>query len=280
MSKNDPYIPFSQRAGHSPIPPQLKLGQVSRELRLRLEYYTKLEFDKFVATGYTQGVFRENLRRVATDFHVLFQEKSIKSFSVNPQAFYSSVFGIFEKGQFWQVFDLVEFLVRRNDLSSGIKSNLTNAFSETRAAYRIIDNQVVAIGTEEQGDAFLNAIASAEASEENAAKRHLVEAGVALRNSDWAGSVRESINAVETVAIRLAPDAKTLGPALATLEKQGHLHGSLKSAFGKLYGYSSDEEGVRHALVFKEEAQVDETDALFMLGACASFVTYLLSRCT
>jgi hypothetical protein len=45
-----------------------------------------------------------------------------------------------------------------------------------------------------------------------------------------------------------------------------------------LYGYSSDEEGVRHALVFKEEAQVDEADALFMLGACASFVSYLLAR--
>jgi hypothetical protein len=62
------------------------------------------------------------------------------------------------------------------------------------------------------------------------------------------------------------------------LEQRGHLHGGLKAAFGKLYGYSSDEEGVRHALVFGEEAKVDETDALFMLGACASFVSYLLSR--
>jgi hypothetical protein len=35
---------------------------------------------------------------------------------------------------------------------------------------------------------------------------------------------------------------------------------------------------VRHALVFGDEAQVDEADALFMLGACASFVSYLLTR--
>ncbi len=47
-------------------------------------------------------------------------------------------------------------------------------------------------------------------------------------------------------------------------------HDALKPAFHKLYGYSSDEEGVRHALVFGDEAQVDEADALFMLGACAS----------
>ncbi|HAE28382.1 MAG TPA: hypothetical protein DCG58_14560, partial [Hyphomonas adhaerens] len=46
----------------------------------------------------------------------------------------------------------------------------------------------------------------------------------------------------------------------------------------QLYGYTSDEEGVRHALVFNEKSTVDEVDALFMLGACASFVSYLLAR--
>jgi hypothetical protein len=79
------------------------------------------------------------------------------------------------------------------------------------------------------------------------------------------------------MSLRFAPGTTTLGPALAALEKQGHLHGCLKAAFSSLYGYSSDEEGIRHALVFKEEAQVDEADALFMLGACAS---YLLARGT
>jgi hypothetical protein len=79
------------------------------------------------------------------------------------------------------------------------------------------------------------------------------------------------------MSLRFAPGTTTLGPALAALEKQGHLHGGLKAAFSSLYGYSSDEEGIRHALVFKEEAQVDEADALFMLGACAS---YLLARGT
>jgi hypothetical protein len=56
------------------------------------------------------------------------------------------------------------------------------------------------------------------------------------------------------------------------------LHGGLKKAFCVLYGYASDEEGVRHALVLEKEAQVDEADALFMLGACASFVSYLIAR--
>ena len=70
----------------------------------------------------------------------------------------------------------------------------------------------------------------------------------------------------------------TLGSALAALEAKGNLHGALKTTFARLYGYTSDEEGVRHALVFSDEARVDEADALFMLGACASFVSYLLAR--
>ena len=92
--------------------------------------------------------------------------------------------------------------------------------------------------------------------------------------------MRESIHAVEAMAVRLAPEKNTLSAALNMLERRGHLHGRLKAAFEKLYAYSNDEEGVRHALVFGDEAQVDEADALFMLGACASFVSYLLARGT
>lgn len=105
-------------------------------------------------------------------------------------------------------------------------------------------------------------------------------AATALKRGAWHESVRESITAVESAAVRLAPEHKTLGKALNELERRGHLKGGLKAAFSKLYGYTNDEEGIRHALVFEGAAKVDETDALFMLGACASFVSYLLARST
>jgi hypothetical protein len=183
-----------------------------------------------------------------------------------------------ERANIGELFNLVEFFVRHPKCSDELKSDLASAFVRARAAYRIVDGQIVAIGTEEQAAAFERAVANAEANNAGAARKHLIAAGVALRNSDWAGCVRESIHAVEAMALRLAPGTTTLGPALAALEKQGRLHGGLKAAFGSLYGYSSDEEGIRHALVFKEEAEVDEGDALFMLGACASFASYLLAR--
>ena len=111
-----------------------------------------------------------------------------------------------------------------------------------------------------------------------AARTHLINSGAALKSGNWSGSIRESIHAVESVARLLEPAGKTLGGALKKLESNGHLHTALKDAFLKLYGYTNGEHGVRHALVFEDKANVDEADALFMLGACASFVSYLLAR--
>ncbi|ODP39356.1 hypothetical protein BFL28_11145 [Sphingomonas turrisvirgatae] len=61
------------------------------------------------------------------------------------------------------------------------------------------------------------------------------------------------------------------------MERRLVLPGHLKKAFGALYGYTSDTDGVRHALVFNDSANVSEAEALFMFGACAAFVSYLLT---
>ena len=52
----------------------------------------------------------------------------------------------------------------------------------------------------------------------------------------------------------------------------------MKLAFVKLYGFTSDEKGIRHPLLDLPAANVDETDALFMIGACAAFVSYLINK--
>ena len=43
----------------------------------------------------------------------------------------------------------------------------------------------------------------------------------------------------------------------------------------KLYGYTSDEQGVRHSLLDQGQSNVGQDEAVFMLGACASFASYL-----
>ena len=105
---------------------------------------------------------------------------------------------------------------------------------------------------------------------------HLRQALECINEGDWAGSVRESIHAVESVARQLDPEAaQTLGPALKSIERRGALHPALKKAFDTLYGYTNDEQGIRHAYLSQMDAGVGLDEAVFMLGACASFASYL-----
>jgi len=52
----------------------------------------------------------------------------------------------------------------------------------------------------------------------------------------------------------------------------------LKRGFTAIYGFTSDEQGIRHSLLEKESPTVDEADAQFMIGACSAFVSYLISK--
>ena len=76
----------------------------------------------------------------------------------------------------------------------------------------------------------------------------------------------------------LDPSAGVLSDALAKLEQKISIHSAMKKGFNSLYGYTSDEKGIRHALLDDSTAKVDEADALFMFGACAAFVSYLINK--
>jgi hypothetical protein len=69
-----------------------------------------------------------------------------------------------------------------------------------------------------------------------------------------------------------------LNSALDRLESKAKIHNRLKHGFTNLYGYTNDENGIRHPLLDDGPANVDETDAIFMIGACAAFVSYLIGK--
>ena len=132
----------------------------------------------------------------------------------------------------------------------------------------------------EQGEATIQAIEALRQSNMDAAATHLREAAEHINAQQYADSIADSIRAVESVARKLAPGKQgTLGPALNALERAGVLnHPALRMAFHKLYGYTSDEQGIRHALIDRDIANVGLDEAMFMFGACASFAAYLTSK--
>ena len=95
------------------------------------------------------------------------------------------------------------------------------------------------------------------------------------QSPDYRNSIKESISAVEAICRLIAGSGATLGKAIGEIRRQGKvdLHGALEDAFDKLYGYTSDEGGIRHSLL--EEPDLDFEDAKFMLISCSAFVNYL-----
>lgn len=90
---------------------------------------------------------------------------------------------------------------------------------------------------------------------------------------DARNSIKESISAVEATCkiIANSPNA-TLADAL----KQLGIHAALERGFKAIYGYTSDADGIRHAL--SNESTVDGDDARFFLVSCSAFVNYLITK--
>jgi len=113
-----------------------------------------------------------------------------------------------------------------------------------------------------------------------AVRKHLHRALELLsdkKKPDYRNSIKESISAVESITQELSGNPKaTLGEALKILEKKNKLHPALKVAYLKLYGYTSDEGGIRHAML--EEPNLSVADAKFFLLSCTSFINYLKSK--
>ena len=65
---------------------------------------------------------------------------------------------------------------------------------------------------------------------------------------------------------------------LDEIVKKVQLDRDLQQGFQKIYSWSSDKEGIRHALMNDPNLSFD--DAKFMLVSCSAFVNYLVSKAT
>ena len=271
-------LPFSQRVGGVAVPPQLQTGVVSDELRRLLWAAVYSDMLLCRSPGYEGAWYENRWLSVLRDIHLRIFKKMPDTFSAHAHDNEQALKGIFERGGLNYLFDFVEYLLAQDNVGSAAKREIVTAFEESRSAYRVFDGLICPVSSEQEGEVFASALQACEQSGALGARRHILASAQMLRAGDWAGSVRESIHAVESVAVQLAPTASTLGAALSVLEKGGHLHGAMKIGFCALYGYASDEKGVRHALALQDAANVDEADAIYMLGSCASFISYLISK--
>ncbi|MDH4556954.1 hypothetical protein E8F11_17580 [Pseudomonas sp. BN417] len=269
---------FSQKLGITPHQKLVQRESIDQELKNSLWSAVVLAvFDNVEFTyGYADRTDSSNLSSLITCLWLHLFKKPVDRIPTYFSDTKEDLRKYFFTCRWHEALDFIEAIADycpKNLKESFIK--LCNAYLEREnSAYRFIRSELTEITSKEEIDSVEEALSSPSES----VNEHLRSALSLLNdrtNPDYRNSIKESISAVESLAKSLTGDAKaTLGQALKTLEKSGKLHEALKSAFSALYGYTSDAEGIRHALL--QESKIGKADAKFMLVSCSAFINYLV----
>jgi hypothetical protein len=208
-------------------------------------------------------VFRDHLK-IPMDSSPEFVENAVKFYKAYLQQ------------QPWnKIYDLLDFIV---SLKASECSKLADDFNvmleRENSAYRFVGGMLAEV-VDAQSIASIEEAANASPyGDVTAHIRQALTLYSDRENPDYRNSVKESISAVEAMAQAITGNPKaTLGDALKRVEELHPLHAALKKGFSSIYGYASDEGGIRHALSGGES--ISAAEAQFMLVACSSFVNYL-----
>ncbi len=279
MPHDDPYadrrrLTFEQAEGVEPLPAQLLPKELSQELRALLWALVYEGLRQDLRYGDVAGSWRSILYA----YHVTREHLPVDEFIDDFQYLTNKLKVMFMRSDYVRIFGFLQYVIRHESQPHNFDGDFDFLLEKGRAGYRVLDGKtIIPIASDAELTTLKHAFADLATSEFRGARSHLQTAGSELTAGNYTSSIRESIHAVESVARTLAPSGK-LSEALAKLEKSAAIHGSLKSGFLSIYGYTSNEQGIRHPLLEDSQARVDEADALFMIGACAAFVSYMIHK--
>ena len=273
-------LTFSEGAGYADVPRQLRLEELPAPARVGIWNALYVHLDQTKRLGYLDYFIGEPWQTILRSLYIWHDVKPLDEWTDRFDVWCERLRRRVQRDSFNRVFDLIQFIMQHEDCPQTFLTTMGIVFRSSHLAYEIHAGPPPAIlqaTTRAEGYQLRRSLDDLHAAGLNGCATHIRSASQHINEGDWASSIRESIHAVESVARQIDPgEAKTLGAALNALEKRGMLqHKALKDAFSKLYGYTSDEHGIRHALLLEGEANVTADEALLMLGACASFASYL-----
>jgi hypothetical protein len=275
---------FSQRIGKKEIKNIIQKDSIDEDLKNSLwNLITVCYWDNVVEKDFINnnnndcknllkriwsGFFKKRLDEMPEFFHLL--KNKIKLY--------------FFDAEWYEVYDFIEFLPNNYSIEFGSEINeyfieaCNKVLSKELSAYRFVGNVLAEISSEVEINSIKDALINTD--KYRFVKLHLNRSLELLsdrKNPDYRNSIKESISAVESYCALITNDKKaTLGQALKQIEQKTNIHPALKKSFSNLYGYTSEADGIRHALL--EEHSLSQEDAKFMLVSCSAFINYLIQK--
>jgi hypothetical protein len=273
---------FSQRMGLKPLKKELQLESMDNRLRIGL-WNCLIRFSERADGYYAKYCVKDRelfLRESWSDFFGKRLDE-LSSFDRFPEKLQTHFFNF----KWNQVYDFFEFLFSIQpglSIYKDFENDINEVLKKESSAYRCVDGNFIPI----TDDIELKAIEEA-----GDGKKPLSEPSEHIKKAkklfsdrespDYHNSIKESISAVESMC-RISAKEKTitLGDALKKMEREGiaNVDPALSKGFSSIYGWTSDEGGIRHSMKFGEGSDVGLEDAKFMLVAASAFVNYLKEK--
>ena len=267
---------FSRRNGYNQNGIQLETVSDSLKQRILSTFY-KQEFDGWDTLDwkeYTTGIEDMMIEMgLLYEFpqNIVYKQQNAKDLNKY----------IMDSKEWYIIYDFIEKYLRISDKkkASLMQKEFNSILEDELSAYRIVDKIVVPITNEGE----LGTIQSAKQTKYDSVNIH-IEKALSLyadrKNPDYENSIKESISAVESLCCIITGQTganSTLGKTIKKLKDKGiHIHPSMENAFSSLYGYTSDENGIRHGGI--DFTNAPSEDAKYMLISCSAFINYLIEK--
>lgn len=183
--------------------------------------------------------------------------------------------------EWYDVYDFIEIYLSYLDGEERRQriQQYNTVLEQEKSAYRIISGKITPITNESE----IQCIEQAADTRYDSVNHHIQKAlslYADIKSPDYENSIKESISAVEAmccVITGITGKQATLGKTVKKLKESGvHIHSAMEKAFDSLYGYTSDENGIRHGGIDFTNAPAE--DAKYMLISCSAFINYLIEK--
>lgn len=270
---------FSERAGIKAPKTAIQIDSIDDELRTALwsAYHLHIA-SKDVSASTSSSSHAQYYQQLYLELF----KAPIDKMPWQPHQLAEAVRKWFFAAPWHDVYDFIEFTSQHGPhfWVPAFRNEVNRVLIREVAGYRLVDGLIVPISDVTEINAVSDALDATQSPGLKAAQIHLRTALAMLssrKEPDYRNSVKESISAVESIAKLLAGSPKAeLADAMRILESKAPLHGALRKGFLALYGYTSDADGIRHALL--DAPSVDFVDAKYMLVTCSAFVHFLVAR--
>lgn len=270
---------FSTRFGFKPEPIELEVTAMPDALRNGLWDCCKVTFFSNIGTGYrdTPNSTFENLADKL--WHNIFKVPIDTQNSYSANQMLKQIRSKFFAYKFFEVYNFIEFLAKygSNDPNekSRFLSNCNRVLEREKSVFRFAANELVKISDPVDLEEIEIAIQQPSA---HGVSEHIRSAAAAFssRPPDYRNCVKEVISAVESAVFYINGKKDASLKNALNLMKQSHpIHPALEAGWIKLYAYTSDQDGIRHAML--ENKDISHEEARYMLVSCSAFANYLIS---